>query len=59
VVSVGDGGSNGRDGALFVPPDSGGRGQDGPAVTYTNTTTVSGLMNKTSRSDLVTAGLPR
>ena len=49
VVSIGDGGSNGRDGALFVPPESGGRGQDGPAVDYTNTTVVRRRIRSASR----------
>ncbi len=39
-VRPGDPGDNGRNGALFVPPDSGGRGDDGPSFTYTNTQSV-------------------
>ncbi len=34
-VLTGAGGSNGRSGALFVPPNSGGHGQAGPASSYT------------------------
>jgi len=40
-VLTGDGGSNGRDGALFVPPKSGGDGATGPTVNLTNNTVVS------------------
>lgn len=40
LVSTGDGGSNGRNGALFVPPTNGGDGDDGPAVSYTNTVNI-------------------
>ena len=36
-VSTGQNGSNGRAGALFVPPRSGGNGATGPGVSYTNT----------------------
>ena len=39
-VLTGAGGSNGRPGALFVPPTSGGAGAVGPVVNYTNTTSV-------------------
>ena len=36
IVRTGDSGSKGRNGALFVPPRSGGNGDTGPAVSYTN-----------------------
>ncbi|MFM2143133.1 MAG: hypothetical protein RLZZ476_1677, partial [Verrucomicrobiota bacterium] len=36
IVRTGDSGSKGRNGALFVPPRSGGDGDAGPAVNYTN-----------------------
>jgi len=37
MVNTGDGGSNGHDGALFVPPSSGGDGVTGSLLDYTNT----------------------
>jgi hypothetical protein len=41
VVEKGNGGSNGRDGALVVPPESGGDGATGPAVNYTTSFNIS------------------
>ncbi|MDI1312213.1 hypothetical protein [Prosthecobacter sp.] len=41
IVNTGGNGSNGRDGALVVPPNSGGRGAAGPAATYPNGTVLS------------------
>ncbi|MFD0892672.1 hypothetical protein ACFQ5Q_03490 [Luteolibacter ambystomatis] len=41
IVGVGAGGSNGRAGALVVPPSSGGNGATGPNVSNTNTTVIS------------------
>ena len=41
IVRTGKGGSSGRDGALFVPPASGGDGASGPSVNYTNTINIS------------------
>ncbi len=41
LVGVGSGGSNGRNGALFVPPSSGGNGSTGPTVTLSNNTVIS------------------
>ncbi|MEO7933116.1 MAG: autotransporter outer membrane beta-barrel domain-containing protein [Chthoniobacterales bacterium] len=40
-VQTGAGGSNGRAGALVVPPTSGGNGATGPAATVNNSTTIS------------------
>ena len=40
-VYTGDGGSNGHDGALFVPPGSGGNGSTGPTVNYTTSFNIS------------------
>jgi len=40
-VHYGQNGSNGRDGALVVSPDSGGNGATGPTVTYTTTFNIS------------------
>jgi len=36
LVNTGSHGSNGRDGALIVPPKSGGNGASGPATSYPN-----------------------
>ncbi len=44
-VIVGNGGSNGRDGALFVPPSSGGNGAAGPAQTVTLSSNVNATSN--------------
>ncbi|MFO7855003.1 MAG: hypothetical protein R6V44_07260, partial [Paracoccaceae bacterium] len=41
VFRTGQAGSNGRDGVLFVPPRAGGRGTDGPSVTYSNEVVIS------------------
>ncbi|MBB5030574.1 autotransporter outer membrane beta-barrel domain-containing protein [Prosthecobacter vanneervenii] len=41
VVYTGQNGSNGRDGALFVPPRSGGNGAAGPTVNYTTSFNIS------------------
>lgn len=41
IVNTGGNGSNGRDGALVVPPNSGGSGAAGPAATYPNGTVLS------------------
>ena len=41
VVNAGANGSNGRDGALFVPPNSGGNGATGPAASYTTSFNIS------------------
>jgi hypothetical protein len=41
IVLTGNGGSNGRDGALFVSPGSGGNGATGPAATYTSSFNIS------------------
>ncbi|WP_157973462.1 autotransporter outer membrane beta-barrel domain-containing protein [Tropicimonas sp. IMCC34043] len=44
-VVYGQNGSNGRDGALFVPPSSGGDGANGPVQTQTLSTDVSASSN--------------
>jgi hypothetical protein len=41
IIKTGQGGSNGRDGAVFVPPTSGGNGDPGPSVSYTNNINIS------------------
>ncbi len=41
VVNFGDSGSNGRNGALFVRPNSGGDGDAGPAASYTTSFNIS------------------
>ncbi len=41
IVGVGAGGSNGSAGALFWPPTSGGNGDPGPTVNYSNYTNIS------------------
>ncbi|HSH96525.1 MAG TPA: hypothetical protein VK968_20420, partial [Roseimicrobium sp.] len=41
IVLTGNGGSNGRDGALFVSPGSGGDGATGPAASYTSSFNIS------------------